>query len=143
MIQRRCAAATAIAVTATVALTASCDSHDAEPVPTQPVSTPTSAAPSRGPPPTGSSKPSEPPAAGTSSRRATIETDGGSVVVAADGAELVVVSLTTKEGWEVAVERPDARRLEASFTSSDGRAVVTVELTETGITSSTRSETTG
>ena len=56
-----------------------------------------------------------------------------------DGNVLEVVDITTTDGWEVQIERPDDRRLVASFTGSEGQSEVTVVLTDQGIQTSTRS----
>ena len=77
---------------------------------------------------------------GTSSQQTVVRTDGGSIEVRGNGEMLEVVDISTAEGWEVQVERPDDRRLVAVFTGSGGQSEVTIVLTDDGIQTSTRSQ---
>ena len=45
-----------------------------------------------------------------------MRTDGGSIEVRGDGDVLEVVDISTADGWEVQVDRPDDRQLVAVFT---------------------------
>ena len=67
-----------------------------------------------------------------------MRTDGGSIEVRGDGDVLEVVDISTADGWEVQVDRPDDRRLVAVFTGLAGRSEVTIVLTDQGIQTSTR-----
>jgi hypothetical protein len=136
---------TVIAVAVVVA--SSCSSEGADP-PTTPAPPPTeAAAPTDAPTPTEASTPDTGPASSTAgsttSAQTVVRTDGGSIEVSGDGSVLTVIDVTTADGWEVEVEQPDPKRLEATFTSANGRTDVTIVLTKSGIESSTRSTRTG
>lgn len=73
------------------------------------------------------------------SDQTSVRVDGGRLDVAGDGAVLVVVAVETAPGWEVEIDRPTDRQLEASFIGDRARTDVTVTLTAGGIRSSTRS----
>jgi hypothetical protein len=75
----------------------------------------------------------------TSSQQTVVRTNGGSIEVRGDGNVLEVVDISTADGWEVQVDRPDDRQLVAVFTGPTGRSEVTIVLTDQGIQTSTQS----
>ena len=68
-----------------------------------------------------------------------MHTDGGDVTVRAKDGQLEVVDVTAAPGWrgDHRLDAPD--RLVVSFERDGGRVEVTVELTPTGIVTTTRS----
>ncbi|MCU1502415.1 MAG: hypothetical protein JWM12_1769 [Ilumatobacteraceae bacterium] len=78
----------------------------------------------------------------TSSHHAVIRTDGGSLDVSGDGQALAVNDVTTAAGWELTIDHPDARRVDATFTKVGSRIEVSITATAGGISSSTRSSST-
>ena len=79
----------------------------------------------------------------STSSSTTIHTDGGDVTVRARNGRLEFVEVDAAEGWtsDHRVEHPGS--LIVSFERQGGRVDVTVELTPTGIVTSTRSVSTG
>jgi hypothetical protein len=65
------------------------------------------------------------------------------VVRRGTGDTLEVVELTAKDGWEAAQQSPSPDALEVTFTRPGSKVEVSIRLTQSGITSSTRSESTG
>ena len=77
---------------------------------------------------------------GSSSQQTVVRTDGGSIEVRGNGDVLEVVDISTADGWEVQVDRPDDRRLDRLVHGRGGRSEVTIVLTDQGIQTSTRHE---
>jgi hypothetical protein len=73
------------------------------------------------------------------SDRSTIHTNGGTVVVRRGAHGLEVVELSTADGWEAHHEATGQDRLDVTFEREGSRVDVSVVLTPTGISSSTRS----
>ena len=78
-----------------------------------------------------------------STSSSTIHTDGGDITVRARNGRLELVEVDAAEGWtdDHRVEHPGS--LIVSFERQGGRVEVTVELTPSGIVTSTRSVSTG
>ena len=76
--------------------------------------------------------------------RSTINTNGGTVVVRRGaGNTLDVAELQAKDGWEATRQSPSPDALEVTFTRPGSKVEVSIRLTPSGITSSTRSVSTG
>ena len=80
---------------------------------------------------------------GTSSSSSSVRTEAGTITVRGANGELDVVDVDTAAGWTEERTRQDATHLVVSFTRKGGRVDVTIELTPSGIVTSTRSVTTG
>jgi hypothetical protein len=127
------------------ALGAGCsDDESSPPVTTRPPFTSSSSSSSTSSTTSSSSSTSSSSASSSRDDRSTITTNGGTVVVRRGaGDSLEVVDLSAKEGWEATQQAPSPDALDVTFTRPGSKVEVSIRLTSSGITSSTRSVSTG